>query len=344
MAERPWRAWLGGAIVVLLAMMVGAAAALAWRATGATEQATAEPPQVNEKVRRGTVTDAILAEIRFEPEQVVSVEQAGVVTGASPTQGAQLNEGDVLWAVNEQATLIGQGAFPLYRDLHLGASGQDVAQVKAMLRRLGMSPSDGNTLDARTASALMKLFQERKFPLRAEGGETLNEQNFVLHRSRILFAASTPVRLAKGCGQVGSVVSEPCTVRTSAVKPHVVIPATSAGKLPANAVVRADVEGKAQQWQLGGPIPTSKEGEVRFALSANELQGEQTIPAKIVVRESAEGFVVPAAAVRKARGADAAVELTEGHKVVAVQIELCAAGECAVRSKELREGQEVVVS
>jgi peptidoglycan hydrolase-like protein with peptidoglycan-binding domain len=106
----------------------------------------------SEVVTRGT--------IRFGLPQPVSIVTSAVkgsagLIAAIPRPNAGISEGEVLLTVSGRPVVALRGSTPVFRDLSLGVSGDDVRQLKEALARLGFDPGgvDG-VYDQQTAAAV----------------------------------------------------------------------------------------------------------------------------------------------------------------------------------------------
>lgn len=122
--------------------------------------------------RRALANDVIMrGDAIYEDPVEVKVETGdiggpAVVTGQVPEVGVDLNAGDVILEVTGRPVILLPGELPVYRTLRAGASGPDVAQLKAALAALGIDPgnTDSNTYDAATASAVRELYARVGYP------------------------------------------------------------------------------------------------------------------------------------------------------------------------------------
>lgn len=118
--------------------------------TPAQVAADTEPPEpglVTAPVKRTTITAEITTRgtvVFDEPTALTLTGQPDVGTDVHqtvvtdlPEPGAEIAEGDVALGVAGRPVLVLAGRLPTYRDLGPGASGDDVAQLQAGLRRLG---------------------------------------------------------------------------------------------------------------------------------------------------------------------------------------------------------------
>ena len=79
-----------------------------------------------------------------------------------PLRNTQLNEGDVILTASGRPVFVLQGQVPAYRDLTPGLSGDDVAQLKQALKRMGFDPgSTDGTYDEQTGAAVAKWYKAK---------------------------------------------------------------------------------------------------------------------------------------------------------------------------------------
>ncbi len=104
-------------------------------------------------ITRGTVGHRAAVKVNLAAS-AVKLPAGGVVTLA-PAKGAQLDEGSLALAVGGRPVLVLSGTVPGFRDLSLGAAGDDVRQLETALVRLGFDPGlvDG-VYDAATGAAV----------------------------------------------------------------------------------------------------------------------------------------------------------------------------------------------
>ena len=79
---------------------------------------------------------------------------------APPLKGTVLNEGDVALVVSGRPVFVAKGTTPGYRDIGPGATGEDVRQLEAMLKRKGFDPGvvDG-VFDSASSRAVARWYQ-----------------------------------------------------------------------------------------------------------------------------------------------------------------------------------------
>jgi HlyD family secretion protein/Putative peptidoglycan binding domain len=96
-------------------------------------------------VRDLVVTDEYEGELGFGESDVITAGRSGVVTGVTPV-GTTVGQGDVLFHLDLQPTVLLRGDVPAFRDLTVDADrGSDVTQLEQALVDLGFG--DGVTVD-----------------------------------------------------------------------------------------------------------------------------------------------------------------------------------------------------
>ncbi len=137
---------LAGAAV--LAGLITAAAAVA-RSDGGGEDggdgATGATSTVPVEVRDLVLTDEYEAELGFGEADPVTAGRSGVVTGVAPV-GTVVGQGEVLFSLDLQPTVLLHGEIPAFRDLSVDADpGADITQLEQALVDLGFGA--GVTVD-----------------------------------------------------------------------------------------------------------------------------------------------------------------------------------------------------
>jgi hypothetical protein len=141
-AGRGRRRAIVASLLVLTVIVAGAAYRLAPRgAAGADE---GEPgSRATATVTRATISDtrAFAGTLGHGEPFTVLASTAGVVTGIAE-QGTTVTPGTELLRVNERPVVALGGSVPMYRDLHPGDVGTDVAQLISNLRAFGHAHCD----------------------------------------------------------------------------------------------------------------------------------------------------------------------------------------------------------
>jgi HlyD family secretion protein len=132
--------------------------------------AEAAPPPaspITARVEYRTLSERLVLRgtVRVRQEREVEVgEPAGqaraIVTRTPLRVGAAVAEGSLLIEVSGRPVIALRGDIPMYRDLHRGMRGDDVAQLQAALDRLGFPPYEYNGYFGRgTATAVRRLYR-----------------------------------------------------------------------------------------------------------------------------------------------------------------------------------------
>jgi hypothetical protein len=115
---------------------------------GATAAATTLVPV---EVRDLVLTDEYEGELGYGEAHAVTAGRGGVVTGVTPV-GTTLGQGDALFDLDLQPTVLLHGEVPAFRDLGVDADpGADITQLEQALVDLGFG--DGITVDEEFTSA-----------------------------------------------------------------------------------------------------------------------------------------------------------------------------------------------
>ena len=135
-----------GLIVVLMFVATGA-----WIWAERVESpnqvaARAEPPTPDPVVAsldRGYLSGPVSMSTTANYERTVTIEPplalTGVVTSLDKTKGDPLESGTVLLRANGRPVFVLTGAFPLYRDINPGDTGDDVTAIQSSLKAAGYS-------------------------------------------------------------------------------------------------------------------------------------------------------------------------------------------------------------
>jgi membrane fusion protein, multidrug efflux system len=103
------------------------------------------------EVRDLVVTDEYEGELGFGESEAVTAGRSGVVTGVAPV-GTTVDQGDVLFDLDLQPTVLLHGDVPAFRDLSVDADpGADITQLEQALVDLGFG--DGVTVDGEFTEA-----------------------------------------------------------------------------------------------------------------------------------------------------------------------------------------------
>lgn len=195
------------AFIVAVAVVAVACAGGAAFFLNTSESTTAEPVTsvTTATVERGDLSQVISASgtltyrARSDGAPYVAINQASGIYTALPSTGDAVGCGDALYRVDNQPVLLLCGEIPLYRDLAIGSTGADVAQLNRNLDTLGYDQAAGVELDPAdevfswsTWAALKKLQNDGG---QDETGELARPQAVVL---------PLPVRVAGVPAQLGA--------------------------------------------------------------------------------------------------------------------------------------------
>ena len=122
-------------------------------------------------ITRGTARFGLPQSISLAPSPLKS--EPAIITRL-PARGAQLKEGDVMLTASGRPVFLLQGDTPVYRDLVLGSSGEDVRQLETALKRLKFDPGpvDG-VFDEKTSAAVAGLYASAGYLSFTPGEEQL---------------------------------------------------------------------------------------------------------------------------------------------------------------------------
>jgi hypothetical protein len=219
--RRGQRALAGTAVVFLV---VAGGAWWAGRSVRSPAQVAANasaPPltRLTAKVERRVVAETLVLSgaVGIEHEVRIAIPDADVphgvplVTKVPVRPGGRVREGSLLLEVSGRPLLALQGATPAYRDLFVGDSGDDVEQLQAALRRLGLGSGRAGRFDLTTRRAVEALFERSGYeaptasaesPDAAEGAAPPKPQPY-LPRWAVAFVPRLPATVATADLAVG---------------------------------------------------------------------------------------------------------------------------------------------
>ena len=174
----PWAALLAGAALIAAGTWV---VALRFQSPAQREAAASPPPAgpVTVQVTRGDLTEQTTVLATAARSEAVSVavpapaEGRGVVTRSGAIAGGSVSSGGAVLWVNSRPVIALAGQFALYRDLYLGARGDDVRMVQQALADLGYDVGVDGELGAGTADAVRDLYRslDAQAPQDADAGQ-----------------------------------------------------------------------------------------------------------------------------------------------------------------------------
>lgn len=144
--RRPWRRRLGW---LVFALVLGVIAGWSGKELLAPPQPLAASPEYAVvAAQEGSVGQSIRLNTAAEwiPEATIRGDLDGTVTEMLVADGETVDAGDRLLTVGLRPVVVAEGSVPTFRDLGLGARGQDVEQLQTMLTDLGY---DVGQLDGR---------------------------------------------------------------------------------------------------------------------------------------------------------------------------------------------------
>lgn len=135
--------------------------------SSAQREASAQPPQPTPVVVAITKTDLVerttlKANGVRDNERAVSLPKVGnpsVITAHEAQLGHTLESGKVIAWVNDRPVFVFKGVFPLYRDIGVGDSGEDVRMIQQALAELGYSVKADGQFGTWTGSIISSLYQ-----------------------------------------------------------------------------------------------------------------------------------------------------------------------------------------
>ena len=136
---------LAGAAVLVAVTATGGVVAMssAKQATPAAQEPQANTVKVEKRNLSATVSQAGTLTYRAQPDgsPYSVINHASGIYTMLPAAGQVISQGQVLYRVNDSPVVLLYGLTPAYRTLSTGASGADVAELKADLVELGYATS-----------------------------------------------------------------------------------------------------------------------------------------------------------------------------------------------------------
>lgn len=220
-------------LVVLLVAVIVLAGATWWLGSRvkSPEQAAAEaaPPKASpitapveyRKLSRTLVTRGSVRARRERGVTIAPSTEHGrpLVTKVPVKTGGTVNEGDLVAEVAQRPVFVFRGKGPMFRDLTIGAEGQDVTQLQAALGRLGFRAGDSSGRFGRgTAAAVARFYRSRGYePLHSEAvekdsgdGDQTDEEDpkkrartAMVGGSELVFVKDLPARVVRTSVRLG---------------------------------------------------------------------------------------------------------------------------------------------
>lgn len=288
----PWAALLAGAALIAAGTWV---VALRFQSPAQREAAASPPPAgpVTVQVTRGDLTEQTTVLATAARSEAVSVavpapaEGRGVVTRSGTIAGGSVSSGGAVLWVNSRPVIALAGQFALYRDLYLGARGDDVRMVQQALADLGYDVGVDGELGAGTADAVRDLYRslDAQAPQDADAGQAAPAPQ-----------AASPAPSGDSTAAPGSsgAQAQPALVLPAA---EVMIVPTLPAVVTSVPAVGATVDGQAavvfgaQEVTLSASMPAGVQARMTPGLTGTaDLQGQSVDVAVAQVRPaSAEG-------------------------------------------------------
>lgn len=236
----------------------------------------------------------------------------GTLTSITRLEDGVIREGDVLVTIDLEPVVVAEGEVPMFRDLQIGTSGEDVSQLRLLLGLEGSQEFDSETESA------VRAWQKRV---------GLSETGTVL-KDHLIFVASLPAPAVVAPDlQVGDQI-EPGRVLIEAFTPSpdvYVLSQTSQAALRPGLAVRFE-DGAVGELEAAAP---DEQGLTRFAVVGPdgepactgscpmELPAPGPSPVEVVIEvvPPATGPTLPRAAIRFAPNGNALVQRNSGQEV-----------------------------
>lgn len=175
----------------LVVLLVGSLGFVAGKWTLAPPSAPPESiPETEYTVAEATIerSSTHRVSVYWQQQPIGYTARSGTVTATTIDAGGIVQEGDVLYRLDERPVVIMKGETPAYRDLSQGSKGNDVAQLQEALRSLGYfsMKADGN-FGASTTNAVKRW--QKDLGLESSGQVLLGD---------IVFSPSIPTRVILG--------------------------------------------------------------------------------------------------------------------------------------------------
>lgn len=314
----------------LVAVVLGLVAAAFW----AGRVTLSPPPQAQQAPQEEatiTVTEQQVGRVITltttvtRPTRPLATNQlAGTVTQVG--EAGQVDNGDLLYAVEDTPVLLVEGDVPFWRQLEQGVEGEDVTQVQRMLRGAGIDLDPDGVWGRATTAALRQWQQDQGY-----------RQTRGLADGALVAAGSTPVSLTVDTETLwpGAVLSGGETlVSTAAGEPTFAMEVTpdQAALLPVGTGVSLQFEGTSWEGVISASTLTP-EGLLDLAVTTPEggvicgdecdrlpATAETTLLTEAAVVPPETGPAVPVAALGTSPDGQATVQVLDGDGVRAVPV------------------------
>lgn len=314
----------------LVALILGLVAAAFWAG-----RVTLTPPLQAQQAPQEEVTITIteqqvgrvitLTTTVTRPTRPLATNQlAGTVTQVG--EAGQVDNGDLLYAIEDTPVLLVEGDVPFWRQLEEGVEGDDVAQVQRMLRDAGMDLDPDGVWGRATTAALRQWQRDQGY-----------RQTSGLAEGALVAAGSTPVSLTLDTEALwpGAVLSGgEALVSMAAGEPTFAMEVTpdQAALLPAGTGVSLQFEDISWDGVISGSTLTT-EGLLDLAVTTPEggvvcgdecdrlpATAESTLLTEAAVVPPETGPAVPVAALGTNPDGQTTLQLVDGDGVRAVPV------------------------
>ncbi|SNT42015.1 Putative peptidoglycan binding domain-containing protein [Streptosporangium subroseum] len=164
---------LGGLLAGVIVIAGGGWAVGTRLRSPADEAALRQPPKpslITSPVVRRKLTSTVAVSGTLAYGSPLPVTLAGVVGGAAEAQRVtraprpgKIAEGSVLMEVNGRPVFALRGKVPMHRTMTPGATGTDIRQLQAALRRLGFGAPSSGVFDSATTAAVQRWYAKRGY-------------------------------------------------------------------------------------------------------------------------------------------------------------------------------------
>lgn len=319
-----WVGWLVGGLA-----LAGACVGVGWAAAAVLTPA-ADPLEATEftyvAVAPGEVGSSINLNTVAEwaPVPVGANKAAGTVTEVVVAAGDEVQQGSVLYRVDEKPVVVAQGEVPAYRAIVPETRGEDVAQLQRMLAQLGFYSDD---IDGRAMWSTTAAVREWQKSLGVAQTGTVDVGD-------VIFVPTLPTRVSLDTEVIArglSVSGGEAVLRGLPASPSFTVPVTDsqAGMMPPGTRVEiTSPEGGAwigfvvdqRRDEQSGTVIVSLAGEDGAVICGDEcgqipVTGQAPLPSRIVTVETVTGLVVPSAALVTGGDGQVAVIDDEGERM-----------------------------
>jgi hypothetical protein len=351
--------WLISVVVVLLVLGVGAVVLVT--RVGRQDKAEAAGP---EPAKTETVTKTNLSEQRslegklgYGTERTLTGRKEGTITGL-PAQGAVLERGKPVYAVNAKPVPLFFSAIPLYRDLAMGMTdGPDVKVVEENLKALGFSGF--GTPDKKFTEQTTNAIKRWQKALELEETGVIGTGDVVVTEGPVRVSSvsaelGTPgaSALLKYTGTERAVTLPLKTAQKDLAKPGDKVEISIGPKQTTGTIrgIAPIVQDPSAQPDPRGMYPGSEQPKFNATITLDDpaAAGEDTtaVNIRLTTASRKDVLAVPVGALLALAEGGYALEVVEGgnRRLIAVRLGLFANGKVEVTGPEVREGMTVVTT